>query len=124
MMTEKRYVPHLFDEGDERYFDGIIDNENDYELIRNYKFISDLLNEQSDKIETLEKQIAELGVERDFAISESNDFRLKYDSTKLELDNLKIKTFQILQSFSNRDLSDIERIFLNNICKELGVDLE
>lgn len=28
-----------------------------------------------------------------------------------------------LQSFSKRDLVDIERIFLNNLCKELGVDL-
>ena len=29
-----------------------------------------------------------------------------------------------LQSFSKRDLVDIERIFLNNLCKELGIKLE
>ena len=29
-----------------------------------------------------------------------------------------------LQSFSKRDLVDIERVFLNNLCKELGVKLE
>ena len=28
-----------------------------------------------------------------------------------------------LQSFSKRDLADIERVFLNNLCKELGVKL-
>lgn len=31
------------------------------------------------------------------------------------------KTFQ---SFSKRDLVDIERVFLNNLCKELGIKLE
>jgi len=31
---------------------------------------------------------------------------------------------ETLQSFSKRDLTDIERIFLNNLCKEIGVDLE
>ena len=29
-----------------------------------------------------------------------------------------------LQSFSKRDLVDIERVFLNNLCKELGIKLE
>ena len=29
-----------------------------------------------------------------------------------------------LQSFSKRDLVDIERVFLNNLCKELGIRLE
>ena len=29
-----------------------------------------------------------------------------------------------LQSFSKRDLVDIERVFLNTLCKELGVKLE
>lgn len=31
---------------------------------------------------------------------------------------------ETLQSFSKRDLTDIERIFLNNLCNEIGVDLE
>ena len=29
-----------------------------------------------------------------------------------------------LQSFSKRDLTDIERVFLDNLCKELGIKLE
>ena len=34
------------------------------------------------------------------------------------------KLQKVLQSFSERDLVEIERIFLENLCKELGVELE
>ena len=34
------------------------------------------------------------------------------------------KFYDTLSSFMKRDLNDIERIFLKNFCKELGVDLD
>ena len=57
-MTEnKRCEAHIFDdEVNERYHDGIIDNENDEDVIRNYQYISVLLNELNDKNKRL-KQI-------------------------------------------------------------------
>jgi hypothetical protein len=63
----------------------------------------DLLNEQHETITKQQERIHSL---------------MKYN---LECDD-KVK--ETLQSFSNRDLLDIERIFLNNLCDELGVDLE
>ena len=36
----------------------------------------------------------------------------------------QVKLQKVLQSFSERDLVEIERIFLENLCKELGVELE
>ena len=54
-MTEnKRFKAHIFDDGvNERYHDGIIDNENDENVIRNYQYISRLLNELHDENEQL-----------------------------------------------------------------------
>lgn len=41
-----------------------------------------------------------------------------------EQDKTIQQVIKTLQSFSKRDLADIERVFLNNLCKELGVKLE
>lgn len=49
-MTENRFEAHIFDDGiNERYPDGIIDNENDENVICNYQYISSLLNEQHEE---------------------------------------------------------------------------
>lgn len=56
-MTEnKRFKAHIFDDGvNERYPDGIIDNENDENVIRNYQYISSLLNELHNEKERLKR---------------------------------------------------------------------
>jgi len=60
-MTEKRFKPHLFDDGEsERYFDGIIDNENDNDIIVNYHSISNLLNALHEENQMIKQTIREM----------------------------------------------------------------
>lgn len=59
-MNEKRFEPHLFDDGvNEKYFDGIIDNKDDSDIIRNYGYISNLLNNLSYENEQLKNELKE-----------------------------------------------------------------
>jgi hypothetical protein len=107
-MTEKRFTFHISEydevvitkENDGREF--FIGNEEDINMDYIIGLV-DLLNEQHATITKQQERIHSL---------------MKYN---LECDD-KVK--ETLQSFSNRDLLDIERIFLNNLCDELGVDLE
>ena len=87
-MTKKRFTVHTmikeYQVGEDDlkgHMVEILDNGNHM----TYGKCCDLLNEQYERLERLEK---------------------------------------VLQSFSKRDLLNIERIFLNNLCNELGVDLE
>ena len=59
-MTEKRFEPHLFDdEVNERYYDGIIDNEDDTDVIVNYQYICNLLNNLHEENQLLKQRLAE-----------------------------------------------------------------
>ena len=60
MTKNKRFKAHIFDDGiNERYHDGIIDNENDKNVIRNYQYISELLNGLNDENKQLKELIAD-----------------------------------------------------------------
>lgn len=56
MNENKRFEAHIFDDGvNERYHDGIIDNEDDENVIRNYQYINSLLNKLHNEKEQLKR---------------------------------------------------------------------
>ena len=82
-MVKKRFEAHIFDDGkNERYYDGIIDNEKNNKVIVNYQYISTLLNGFYEEIHELKKDRNELFIrERDA----KNDWReLKQENKQLK----------------------------------------
>lgn len=74
LMTEnKRFKAHIFDDGvNERYHDGIIDMEKDGDVIVNYQFISNLLNELNDENEELKEILGAILLEVKRDITNTN----------------------------------------------------
>jgi len=109
-MTEKRFKPHLFDDGEsERYFDGIIDNENDNDIIVNYHSISNLLNAIHEENRQLK----------------SSNMEMEDYSARLEEENQEIK--EIIIDFDRSGIFWDRDSLINiveSIARILGIDLE
>jgi len=99
-MTEKRFKAHIFDDGvNERYHDGIIDNEKNGNIIRNYQYISMLLNELYDENKELKDEV------HDWKASAEDYLKL---GKSLQKENKELK--DLLKSMADRN----NEIWLDN----------
>ena len=97
-MTEnKRFKAHIFDDGvNERYHDGIIDNENDENVIRNYQYISRLLNELHDENEQLKDALNQRTDQCDKYYKENEQLK-QYIYDNLDEDICDVCSYQYLE---------------------------